>query len=92
MCPQKPNIFDEISCLNPYMSALAQIITVILKAMATIAILIISLEKLLDPEAATFLAMKNSKFMSELRCEDKVIISVYVVILLFVYLIVSLIE
>jgi len=43
-----------------------------LSAMAIIAIRMMSLEKLLDPEAATFFAMKNSKFIFKLRVEDKV--------------------
>ena len=59
MCPQKPKILLLISRLNPDTKAVAQIITVMLKAMAITAIRMITRAKDCSPSAATFLAIKK---------------------------------
>ncbi len=41
MCPQNPNTFSVIPLLNPYRTVVANIIVAILKAIVTMAILII---------------------------------------------------
>jgi hypothetical protein len=68
MCPQNSNIFRLISLLNPAISAEEVIITATLRATASTAIRMISLEKFLPLEKAILLAIKKGKFMSDEWC------------------------